>query len=112
MSDLTPNQVVSGLLTLARELAELAADLDRIEADAVNLREDYTLAYSKAFLTAEGAVETRKHLAITETHAERLAAETAESVVRGRKRHIDTLRVRIDVVRSVAAAVRAEMNLQ
>lgn len=111
MTDLTPNGVVTSLLDLSRELAALAKDLDLLEADAVNLREDYTLAYAKAFLTAEGAVETRKHLAITATHTERLAAETAEAVVRGRKRQLDTMRVRIDVGRSAAAALRAEMSL-
>lgn len=109
--DLTPNTVVQGLLGLARELAELSKDLDKIEADAVNAREDFTLAHAKAYLSAEGPVETRKAIAITETHAERLAAELAEALVKGRKRQLDSLRVRIDVGRSAAAALRAEMDL-
>jgi hypothetical protein len=108
---LTPNSVVQGLLGLARELAELSKDLDTIEADAVNKREDLTLASAKAFLSAEGPVETRKAVAITETHEERLAAELAEALVRGRRRQIESLRIRIDVGRSAAAALRAEMDL-
>lgn len=111
MTEITPNTVVSGLLELSRELAELAKNLDQLEADAVNSREDYTLAMSKAFLSAEGAMELRKHQAIVDTHPERLTAETAEALVRGRKRQIDSIKVRIDVGRSAAAALRAEMDL-
>jgi hypothetical protein len=109
--DLTPNGVVQGLLNLARELAELSKDLDQLEADAVNSREDFTMAHAKAFLSATGAMELRKHQAIVDTHHERLTAETAEALVKGRKRQIDSIRVRIDVGRSAAAALRAEMSL-
>lgn len=111
MSELTPNGVVNGLLELARELAALSKDLDQLEANAVNAREDFTLAHARAYLSAEGPVETRKAIAITETHGERLAAELAEALVKGRKRQLDSLKVRIDVGRSAAAALRAEMDL-
>jgi hypothetical protein len=111
MSELTTNAVVSELLKLSRELGELSKDLDKLELDAVNSREDLTMAVSSAYLSAEGPVETRKHLAITVTHQERLVAETAEAIVRGRKRQLQTLMVRIDVGRSAAAALRAEMGL-
>lgn len=111
MSDLSPTSVVHGLLELSRELAELAKGLDKLEADAVNAREDFTLAHARAYLSAEGPVETRKAIAITETHDERLAADLAEALVRGRKRQLDSLKVRIDVGRSAAAALRAEISL-
>lgn len=111
MSELTPNSVVSGLMRLSQELADLAKDLDQLEIDAVNAREDLTLALAKEFLSAEGPVDYRKNVAIAETSALRLVAETAEALVRGRKRQLDTLRVRIDVGRSAAAALRAEMAL-
>ena len=111
MSDLTPNSVVQNLLGLARELAELSKGLDDLEADAVNSREDYTLALSKSFLSVDGAMDLRKHVAIAATHHERLAAETAEALVRGRKRQLDSIKVRIDVGRSAAAALRAEIDL-
>ena len=110
--DLTPNQVVSGLLALSRELADFTDDLDRVERDAVNAREDYTLALAKAELKADGeTVGERKAQAIVATHEERIAAELAEALVRGRKRQIDTIKVRIDVGRSAAAALRAEISL-
>lgn len=111
MTDLTPTKIVSGLLDLARELASLSNDLDTLEVEAVNRREDLTLAAAKAFLAAEGPVDVRKNEALVATHVERLAAETAEALIRGRKRQLDTLKVRIDVGRSAATALRSEMNL-
>lgn len=112
MSDITPNTVVTGLMQLARDLAELSKGLDDLERDAVNAREDYTYALSKAYLSSEGPVETRKHEAIVATHGPRLVAETAEALVRGRKRQLDSIKVRIDVGRSAAAALRAEIDLE
>lgn len=110
--DVTPMSVTQNLLNLARELAELASGLDDLEQRAVMAREDLTLAQAKAFLSAEGTVDVRKNTAIVATHAERLSAETAEALVRGRKRQLDTLKVRIDVGRSAAAALRAEIDLE
>lgn len=110
--DVTPLSVVQNLLNLARELAELSAGLGDLEQRAVEKREDLTLAQAKAFLSAEGPVDVRKNIAIVETHTERLAAETAEALVRGRKRQLDGLKVRIDVGRSAQAALRAEIDLE
>lgn len=111
MTELTPNGVVRGLLDLSRELAELSKGLDVLERNAVNAREDYTLALSRAFLESSGAMDLRKHQSIADTHTERIAAELAEAEVRGRKRQLDSIKVRIDVGRSAAAALRAEMSL-
>lgn len=108
---LTANSVASQLARLALQLDDLVKEIGQAEIAAVNAREDFTLAHSKAFLRAEGPMDVRKHLAIEATHVERLAAETAEAVVRGLRRQIDTVRVRIDVGRSVGAAVRSEISL-
>lgn len=108
---LTANDVAASLAERGRELAALVTAIDKAERDAVNRREDYTLALSKAFLRAEGAMDIRKHQSIVETHVERLAAETAEAVVRGLRRSIDSVRVRIDIGRSLGAALRAEVSL-
>lgn len=110
--DVTPIAVVQNLMELARQLQDLATGLDKLEQNAVEKREDYTLALAKAFLSADGAMELRKQQAIVDTHTERLAAETAEALVRGRKRQLDTIKVRIDVGRSAQAALRAEIDLE
>lgn len=108
---LTANEVASHLAKLARQLDDLVREIGQAEIVAVNAREDHTLALSKAFLRAEGAMDIRKHVSIEATHLERLAAELAEATVRGLRRSIDSVRVRIDVGRSVGAALRSEMSL-
>jgi hypothetical protein len=108
---LTSNDVAQQLAGLARQLDALVKQLDGAEREAVNRREDYTLALAKAFLSAEGAMDVRKHRSIEATHSERLQAELAEATVRGLRRSIDTVKIRIDVGRSVGAAIRSEINL-
>ncbi len=108
---LTANDVASHLAALSRQLDGLVRDIGKAEVQAVNRREDYTLALAVAFLAAQGAMDVRKHASIQTTHAERLAAELAEATVRGLRRSIDSVRVRIDVGRSVGAAMRAETAL-
>lgn len=105
------NEVVMQLLALSRELAEVTDKLNEADLEAVNLREDAKLIESKAFLTADGAMDMRKHTAIVESHHERLAAETAEAVVRGLQRSVRTLQSRIDVGRTFGATIRAEVQL-
>lgn len=108
---LTSSDIALQLAKLARQLDELVQEIGRAEVAAVNAREDHTLALSKAFLRAEGAMDIRKHVSIEATHEQRLAAELAEATVRGLRRQIDSVKVRIDVGRSVGAAMRAEVSL-
>ena len=108
---LTATEVAAQLAKLSRQLDELVQEIGRAEIEAVNAREDFTLAHSKAFLRTEGAMDIRKHVAIESTHPQRLAAELAEATVRGLRRQIDSVKVRIDVGRSVGAAMRAEVSL-
>lgn len=107
----TANDVALNLARLSRDLDDCVQRLNDADAEAVEARENLTLSYAKAFLTAEGAMEVRKHIATERTHNERLVAETADQVVRGLRRQVDTLRIRIDVGRSMGAALRAETAL-
>lgn len=111
MVDLSPNAVVMNLLELGRELARLTDELDQIEADAVNSREDYVLAKETAFLKAEGSQYMREAQSKVATHVERIAAELADAKVRGCRAHIASIKARIDIGRSAAAALRAEIAL-
>lgn len=111
MTALTANDVALQLAELGKQLAALITAMDGAERDAVNRREDYTLAHSRAFLRSEGPMDVRKHTAIEQTHAERLAAELAEALVRGLRRQIDSVKVRIDIGRSVGVAIRSELNI-
>lgn len=108
---LTGASVAEHLAKLSRQLDELVSTIAAAEAVAVNAREDYTLAQAQSFLRAEGAMDIRKYASIEATHDQRLAAEVAEATVRGLRRQIDSVKVRIDVGRSVGAAMRAEVSL-
>jgi hypothetical protein len=107
---LTPNDVALQLSRLARQLDELVGQIDAAERHAVTAREDFTLAYANAFLAAEGSIEARKHKATVATHVQRLAAEAGEQVVKGIRRQIDSVKLRVDVGRSLGAALRAELG--
>lgn len=109
---LTVNQVVVQLLALGRELEQLTNDLEDIEREAVNTREDYVLAKERAFLKTEGTQYIRESEAKLATHVERIAAELAEAKVRGVRAHIAAIKARIDIGRSAAAALRSEIELE
>lgn len=111
MSELTPNQVAKHLADLAKDLDKAVDKLDHAEVDAVNKREDYSMAYAKAYLSAEGSIEARKHIATRDTHESRIAAELAEQHVKALRRQIDSVKIRIDVGRSLGAALRSEAAL-
>lgn len=108
---MTPNDVVMQLAQLSRDLDATVRSLDIADRQAVNSREDYTLSYAKAFLAADGAMDVRRYQATVDTHAERLAAEAAEQVVRGLRRQVESIKVRIDVGRSASSALKAELSL-
>jgi hypothetical protein len=108
---MTPNEVAAGLAQLGRDLDACVRTLDQADRDAVTRREDATLAYARAFLRAEGAMDIRRYQATVDSHAERLAAETAEQIVRGLRRQIDAIKVRVDVGRSVNSALKTELSI-
>jgi len=108
---LTAHQVAENLQKLALKLDELVDQIDQAEKAAVNAREDYTMAYAKEFLAADGSMDVRRYKATEATHAERIAAELAEQTVKGLRRQIESVRMRIDVGRSLGAAIRAEAGL-
>lgn len=110
-AELTPNAVAKQLAQLARQLDDLVDAIDDAEKRAVHAREDYTLSYASAFLSSEGSMDIRKHLATERTHDTRLAAELAEQLVKGIRRQIESVRIRIDVGRSLGAALRAELAM-
>lgn len=108
---LNAHEISAELGKRSRELDALVEEIGEAERDAVGKREDYTLAYSRAFLAADGAMDVRRHTATEDTHEARLAAELAETHVRGLRRRIESVRTRIDVGRSLGAALRAEVSL-
>lgn len=112
----TPNQIALRLSKLSRELDTKAEELTRQETDAVAKRHVYELAFARAFLEGldgegAGSVDSRKQNAVLRTGEEKLAAETADAVLRAAHVRIRTLKVQIETGRSLGALMRAEMGL-
>ena len=109
----TPNSIALQLSRLSRELDKLASDLEALERDAVEKRHAYELAFARAFLNPEnqGSVDARKQWAVLETADEKLAAETADAVLRAVRVRIGTLKTQIETGRSLNALMRSEMAL-
>lgn len=104
-------EVALQLARLARDLDETVNSLKTADEDATRKRSAFDVAFSKAFVNAQGSVDQRKHLAVIETYPLRDEAEVADTVVRHLRRRIDAIKTRIDVGRSYGAAVRAEISL-
>ena len=106
------NEVGLQLAQLGRKLDRVKSELNQADIESVNAREDCKLAEARALLSAEGrSVDERKAQATIATHDQRLAAETADAVVRGLTRSMRTLQSRIDVGRTLGAGIRAETAL-
>lgn len=108
---LTSAGIARQLANLSRQLDELVSDVDGAERDAINAREEYTRRYAREFLGAEGSMDVRKQEALLATSDARVAADMAEQHVKGLKRRIESVKLRVDVGRSLGAALRAETGL-
>jgi hypothetical protein len=111
VSEITATAIAAQLGELGRQMDILVLRLDTADRVSVSSREDYTLAYAKAFLGAEGSAETRKQLALLATHESRLASEVHEQIVRGLRRQLESIRSRIEVGRTMSATARSEAGL-
>ncbi len=106
----TPVDVVRHLGELTRELGDLTEALAISELDAARKRHAADLAESKAFLTAEGPMDVRRHTARVAAAAEEEAALVLEAVVRATRARIRAVQTRVDVGRSYGATMRAELQ--
>jgi len=112
LQHLTPNAIALRLSRLSRELDRKTDELAHLERDAVVKRHAYEIAFARAFLSQEvGSVDARKQAAILATSEEKLAAETAEAVLRAARTRIGTLKTQIETGRSLNALMRAEISL-
>lgn len=108
---LTSASIANQLAKLARQLDQQVDELKQAEQDAVYAREADRVAHSKAFVAAEGAMELRKHQAILDSSETRVAAELANAQVRDLKQRVESVRLRVEIGRSLNAALRAETGL-
>lgn len=111
MTDVTLTDIAARLADLSRQLDKATGDADALDRKAVTSRHAYEVAFSRAFLSAEGSMDVRKHKAVLETEERKLDAEIDDQVLRACRARIATIKVQIDTGRSLSAAVRAEVSL-
>ena len=108
-TQLNANRVVKQLAELGRELDQAVAMLKDLEVEAVTKRHRADLAESKAFLDAPGPMELRKHMARVAAHNVEEEALVAEALVRHWRARIRAIDTRVEIGRSMNAALRAEL---
>ena len=111
MHEVTLSGVAARLAQLSRELDSLTRAMGELDREAVEARETFTMAFARAFLTAEGSMDIRRYVATEATHVERLAAEAAECSVRDKRAQIRALETSVDVGRSVGSLVKSEIEI-
>lgn len=106
----TSAEVVKGLSQLTGELRDTVTALKSAENDAAVKRHAADMAESRAFLSADGAMDLRKHTARVAADRQEGDALVAEALVRVLRAKIRELETRIDVGRTYGATVRAELK--
>lgn len=105
------DHIITGRLAeLSRMLDAATSEIAELDEQAVRAKQAHEVAYARAFLTSEGAMDARKQQAVLATDGEKLGAEIAQQKVRACQERIRTIRVQIDVGRSLGAAQRAEFT--
>lgn len=104
----TPREVAVQLAGIGRDLDHKTAEIAALDEEAVRARVAFEKEYARAFINADGAMDVRKQLAVLATEVHKLEAELADVKLRAAKEAIRTLRDRLDIGRSLNAAVRSE----
>jgi hypothetical protein len=106
----TPHEVVANLSALTEELRRTVAAFRAAERDAAEKRHAADMAESRAFLTADGAMDLRRHTARVAADRVEGDALVAEALVRVLRAEIRSIETRIEVGRTYGATVRAELK--
>lgn len=101
-------KVVEQLSACSRELDHLSVVVADLDYAAVVADAAHEVAHSRAFLSAEGPIEERKQKAVLECAELKLEKEVAAQKVRACNARIRALRDRLEVGRSLNAAVRSQ----
>ena len=102
------NDIATELSRIGRELDNLSHDIDQLDRASVSAWSEHRKAYAKAYIGGAGSVEDRKQAAVLEVEDLRVAAESADQVLRAARERIRVLRDRLEIGRSLNAARRAE----
>ncbi len=106
---LTANEVVIALSKLGTELDATVTALKQAELDAATKRHEADQAESRAFVSSDGSMDLRKHLARLAAGKQEQEAVIAEAVCRYLRTRIRAIETRVEIGRSYNAAIRAEL---
>jgi len=106
---LSANNIVRQLAALGRDLDTAVEMIREADTDAVSKRQAADLAESRAFVSAEGSMDMRRHTARIAVERQERDALVAEALVRYLRNRIKSIETRIDLGRSMNAAHRAEL---
>lgn len=104
----TQQQVVIRLSELSRLLDSATSEAAELDEGYVIAKQRFEVAYARAYLAAEGPVDSRKAQAVVACSDLSLAVELAGAKYRAVKERIRTLAVQIEVGRSLGSAVRSQ----
>lgn len=112
MQALDVQAVVMNLSAIGRELDRLSVALAQQDEVVVRAYSEHRKAYAEAFTTGAGSVKDREQAAVLACEPLKLEAELSEQVLRAMKERIKILRDRLEIGRSVNAAIRTQFTTE
>ena len=112
MQNLDVQSVVMNLAAIGRELDRLSGEVAERDEAVVRAYSAHRVAYAEAFTTGSGSVKDREQAAVLACEHLKLEAELAEQVLRATKERIKVLRDRLEIGRSVNAAIRTQFTTE
>lgn len=105
-----PNQteILTRLAEVSRLLDKATLDVATLDEAHVRAKQTHEVAWSRAYLKADGSIDTRKAQATLATEDTALAVELAAVQLRACRERIRTLGSQLDVGRTLSAAVRTQ----
>lgn len=100
------SEIVLRLAELSRLLDKATQEIAELDEAAVRAKQAHEVASARAYLAAEGPVDTRKCIAIVTVAEQSLARDLAEAQHRACRERVRTIGVQIDVGRTMSAATR------
>ena len=98
--------VIKRLGEVSRMLDAATEELAVLDETAVRSKQTFEVDYAREFLSAEGPVDVRKHMATIHTAVQRLTYELDVAKHRACKERINTLRNQLSTGQTVSAALR------
>lgn len=106
----TPNEIAHALIANGDTLRQVLDELREYDEQVSKAKGRFESAYYSVFLQSDGSNEVRKAKAVLQTTDEKLDLELAQVRHRASVEYVRYLRNQIDVLRTVSATVRSEME--